>query len=180
MVAALFNSRGKGRPDLLWSLFRSAVSGVESVDESDFDGALEISGVKIAKLTQVLFLINPMEFLPFDDTGVLSLDGSALDKPKNIRWSRYREELRRIRDGFPGCWPYEINLLAYLRHRGRITINNQQCYQVSTNVYESGDLWDDFRQNNWVYTGERGNEMGWTGTKTRRPSRVSTIRSKAR
>ena len=145
--------------------FESAVSGAESVGESDFDGALEISGVKIAKLTQVLFLINPKEFLPFDDTGVFSLGVLTLDRPKDIRWTRYREELRHVRDAFPGCWPYEINLLTYLLHKGRIVIDNRTCYQVSTNVYEDGDLWEDFAENNWVYTGERGNEMGWTGPK---------------
>ena len=161
-MAALFNNRGKGRPDLLWSLFRSAVSGVESVDEGDFNGALEISGVKIAKLTQVLFLINPRGFLPFDKTGVFSLDGSSFDKPKNIRWSRYQEELRRVRDVFPDCWPYEINLFAYLQHKGEITTNSRRCYQVSTNVDENGDdCWEEFRDNNWVRTGERGPKMGW-------------------
>ena len=165
-VAALFNNRGRGRPDLLWSLFRSAVSGVESVDEDDFDGALEISGVKIAKLTQVLFLINPKEFLPFDNTGVFSLDGSSFDKPKNVRWSRYQEELRRVRDVFPECWPYEINLFAYLQHKREITTNNQRCYQVSTNIDENGDdCWEEFRNNNWVRTGERGPKMGWAEPK---------------
>ena len=93
----------------------------------------------------------------------LSLGVSTFQRAESIGWSRYREELRRIRDAFPGCWPYEINLLAYLRHQGRITVHNQQCYQVSTNVHEDGDLWKDFAANNWVYAGERGNEMGWTG-----------------
>ena len=162
---ALFHSRGDGRPALLWSLLRSAVSGVESVDESDFEGAIEIGRVGMKKLTQTLFLINPTEFLPFDDNSVLSLGVSTFKRAGDIRWSRYREELRRIRDAFPGCRPYEINLLAYLRHRGRIAIHNQQCYQVSTNVHRSGDHWEDFADNNCVYTGARGNEMGWSGPK---------------
>ena len=103
----LFHNEGDGRPDLLWRLFRSAVSGVESVDESDFDGALAIDRVGVAKLTQTLFLVNPESFLPFDDTGPLSLGIFALDSPKNVKWSRYREELRRIREAFPGCRPYQ-------------------------------------------------------------------------
>ena len=158
---ALFHDRGKGDPDLLWALFRNAVSGVEFVDESTFNGALEIPGVAIAKLTQTLFLINPEEFLPFDDTGALSLGISTIKKPKNIKWSRYREELGRIREAFPGCWLYEINLLAYLRHKEEIPIN-RRCFQVSTNVDENGDdCWEEFRENNWVRTGERGPKMGW-------------------
>ena len=162
---ALFDKEGGGRPGLLWSLFRSAVSGVESVDESDFDGALAIRGVGIKKLTQTLFVVNPKGFLPFDDTGPLSLGISTFERPKSIDWSRYQKELGRMRDAFPGCWPYEINLLAYLRQSQEIAIHSQQCYQVSTNVQGSGDLWQDFAENNWVYTSERGNEMGWTGPK---------------
>ena len=160
---ALFHNKGDGRPDLLWKLLRSAISGVESVKASDFEGAIEIGRVGIKKLTQTLFLMNPKEFLPFDDHSVLSLGVSTLQRAESIGWLRYREELRRIRDAFPGCRPYEINLLAYLRHQGRITVHNQRCYQVSTNVHENGDLWKDFAENNWVYAGERGNEIGWTG-----------------
>ena len=162
LVTALFHDKGDGAPDLLWDLFRDAVSGVVSVDASNFDRALEIPSVAISKLTQVLFLINPEEFLPFDNTGVLSLGISTLDKPKKIEWSCYREELRRIRDAFPGCLPYEINLLAYLRSTDRIAVNGRQCFQVSTNVYgNNDDLWEDFRQNNWVYTGGPRSKMGW-------------------
>ena len=162
LVNVLFHDQGAGDPDLLWRLFRNAVSGVESMDAGNFDRALEIRKVAISKLTQVLFLINPEEFLPFDNTGVLSLGISTLDKPKKIEWSCYREELRRIRDAFPGCLPYEINLLAYLRSTDRIAVNGQQCFQVSTNVYgNNDDLWEDFRQNNWVYTGGPRSKMGW-------------------
>ncbi|MCY3842030.1 MAG: AAA family ATPase [Acidobacteria bacterium] len=159
---ALFHNKGNGRPGLLWSLLRSAVSGVEAVDESDFEGAIEIGRVGMKKLTQTLFLINPTEFLPFDDNSVLSLGVSTLKKAESIGWLRYREEVRRIRDAFPGCRPYEINLLAYLRHRGRIAIHNQRCYQVDASVHEGGAVWEDFAENNWVYAHERGNEMGWT------------------
>ena len=162
LVNVLFHDKGAGNPNLLWDLFRNAISGVESMDARNFNQALEIRNVAISKLTQVLFLINPEEFLPFDNTGVLSLGISTLDKPKKIEWSCYREELRRIRNAFPGCLPYEINLLAYLQSTDQIAVNGQQCFQVSTNVHDDNkDLWEYFRQNNWVYTGGPGSMMDW-------------------
>ena len=164
LVNVLFHDEGRGNPTLLWKLFRQAASGVDSVAATDFENALKIPKVALAKLTQVLFLVNPEEFLPFDKV-ILSLGIATISKPVEIDWSRYREELRSIRGAFPGCSPYEINLLAYLRQakdEGRkITIHNQQCYQVSTNVHRSGDHWEDFAGNNWVYTGSRGKGMGW-------------------
>ena len=166
LVKVLFHDNGNGNPKLLWDLFRQAASGVHSVEASDFEGALRIPRVALSKLTQALFLVNPEEFLSFDKTGVLPLGIASLRKPVEIKWSRYREELGRIREAFPGCWPYEINLLAYLHNAKRLAINSRQCFQVSTNVHEDGDLWEDFRENNWVYTGERGNEMGWNPPQT--------------
>ena len=96
LVNVLFHDQGAGDPDLLWDLFRNAVSGVESMDARNFDRALEIRNVAISKLTQVLFLINPGKFLPFDKR-ILSLGMSELVKPEQLEGSRYREELRRIR-----------------------------------------------------------------------------------
>ncbi len=161
LVNVLFHYDGKGNPKLLWDLFRQATAGVHSVKASDFEGALKIPRVALSKLTQALSLVNPEEFLAFDKTGVLPLGISALRKPVEIEWSRYQEELGQIRNAFPGCWPYEINLLAYLHNTNGLAINNRQCFQVSTNVYEKGDLWEDFRDNNWVYTGERRSGRGW-------------------
>lgn len=161
-VTALFRDGGEGDPDVLWDLFRNAVSGVESMDAGHFDSALEIKSVAISKLTQVLFLINPKEFLPFDKK-MLSLGISTLKKPEKIEWLRYRDELCRIRAAFPGCLPYEINLLSYLWSAEKLIVDKRRCFQVSTNVYgeEDEDFWEDFRQNNCVYTGGRGSGIGW-------------------
>ena len=60
----LFHNRGVGNPDLLWDLLAQAVS--DSVQSDTFEAALEIKGVRIAKLSQTLFLIDPTKFLPFD------------------------------------------------------------------------------------------------------------------
>ena len=127
-----FHQGGKGNPGLLWDLFRNAVQGVNHMSASDFDESLEIPGVAIRKLTHVLYLISPDEFLPFDER-ILSLGISEFGKPQRIDWIRYREELRRIQNAFPGCAPYEINLFAYLRHAGKITVG-RRVFQVSSRV----------------------------------------------
>ena len=161
-INALFHNRGDGDPVLLWDLFRRAVSGVESIDSADFGRALKIGRVGTRKLTQVLFLINPEEFLPFDDVGPLSLGISNLARVESVEWSTYREELGRIRETFPGCRPYEINLLAYLRSKGTIVLR-RRFFQVSTRVdgNENRDHWEDFEQNNWVYTSGPGSQVDW-------------------
>ena len=56
---------------------------------------LKIKGVGIAKLTQVLFLINPTAFLPFDKASILPLGIGEFRKPppKNkLSWAEYFKE----------------------------------------------------------------------------------------
>ena len=166
----LFHYKGSGNPKLLWRLFRGAVLGVESVEAQDFDGALEIGQVAIRKLTQALFLINPSAFLPCDDwtrsLGVSNLSG-------NIKWTQYQEGLQKFRDAFPGCAPYEINLLAYLWKKGKgyLPISGNH-FQISTHAQGEhvDDLWNGtdpklerlyFEPNNWVFPGGPGRRMSW-------------------
>ena len=66
-VNTLFHYGGEGNPPLLWNLFREAVRGIGTVTPDPFERALEIRGVATRKLTQALFLVNPEDFLPFDD-----------------------------------------------------------------------------------------------------------------
>lgn len=156
-----FHQSGEGNPGLLWDLFWSAVQGVESMSASGFDQSLDIPGVAISKLTHVLYLVNPNEFLPFDER-ILSLGISEFKKPPRVGWVRYLEELRRLRDAFPGCAPYEINLFAYLQNARQITVG-RRVFQVSSRVdgNEDKDYWEDFEQNNWVYTSGPSTKVDW-------------------
>ena len=52
----------KGDPQLLWRIFRGAVSGFDAVEGDDFEEALKIRNIATRKLTQALFLVNPNEF----------------------------------------------------------------------------------------------------------------------
>ena len=161
MNVPFHGGEGKSNPSLLWSLFRNAVSGIEPVNADEFEGSLKIYNVSTKKLTQVLFLVNPQEFLPIDDH-TTSLGLFSFDKaPNSIPWDVYQEETQKAREKFPECNFYEINLFAYLLSTGRIRANVDRCFQISTRVYNnSADYWEDFASNNWVYTGGPG-KNGW-------------------
>ena len=108
----LYYSKVQADPKLLWNLFRSAVRGLDSVDPKHFDDALELRGVRKAKLTQTLFLINSSQFLPCDGTLKTFVD---LPPDNEFNWKSYREWLQQVRDTdtFRGLEPYEINFSAY-------------------------------------------------------------------
>ena len=160
-LSLLFHDKGDGNTRLLWDLFSQALS--DSVSYETFEGAQEIYGVAVPKLTQTLFLINPTKFLPFDDHGVLTLGITDWMKPPSrIKWAKYCLEMEKIRNAFPECKCYEIQMFAYLWKDERIPVNSGSFYQVSTNVYDDGDdYWQDFDTNNWVYTGGPGNRRPW-------------------
>ena len=45
------------------------------------------------------------------------------------------------------------------KSESRLRVNPEQCFQISTNVYDDDeDRWGDFSENCWVYTGGPGNE----------------------
>ena len=144
---------GAANPDLLWELFRAALSGANKLDGRMFDQALDIPHVAITKLTHALFLINPHEFVPTDS----SRDLTKSRLPKN--WDEYKSELAKARRLLPNCRPYEINVAGYLLKN----VRTDRCFQVSSNVYDDGrDYWgDDFKPNNWVYTGGPKSGTAW-------------------
>ena len=150
----LFHNAGVGDPGLFWQLFQAAIQGPDEVRGTDFDGALEIPGVGRAKLSQTLFVINPEEFLPFDDQSLVPL------RPKLRRvhnWETYRRELNAVRSLFPGCEPYEIQHFAYMvfgvEDKEKLKIRGRTAWQSSTLLEGKGgnDYWDDFRENGWIY-----------------------------
>ena len=165
----LFHNAGKGDPPLLWDLFREAVQGIESVMPDHFERALEIGRVATQKLTQALFLINPEEFLPFDEKAehFKLFDASAFprDWKKSIGWTDYRKWLGEMRDSFPGCWLFETNLLAWLLNpdnRNHLSVQASNFYQISTNVYgKREDHWSKFDSGNCVFTGGPGEEKAY-------------------
>ena len=152
-LQVLFNNTG-ANPGLLWKMFHQAhaLDGTSygTVSANTFAEVLQIRGVAVPKLTQVLFLINPRSFLPFDKAAVLPLGiGRLTGPPAKLSWDEYVDETRRIRTAFPGCHPYEINVIGYLWTDEYLPRKGKRWYQIGT----SEDGWRDFRHNHWVHLG---------------------------
>ncbi|MDE0128112.1 MAG: AAA family ATPase [Gammaproteobacteria bacterium] len=162
-INLLFHYRGAGNPELLWRLFRQAANGVESIIDHDFDTALNMKSIAIVKLTQVLFLVNPNEFLPLDE----KLHPLKITEwSKKPRWAEYRTTLAKFRQSFPRCAPYEINLFAWLVFDKELKLGAPKYFQIGTRTsWEAGttslhedEVWEEFRSSNWVYTAPRDDE----------------------
>lgn len=162
-VNTLFHKEGSGNPSLLWKLFGDAIKGIDAVNPEDFEEALKIPQVAKKKLTQALFLINPKEFLPIDErTESLGIFDSSSD---TISWNTYANIVSQIREEFPECDLYEVNLFAFLNFSRKLIVRDRY-FAVSTNVSGSNpsiDEWEDFRNRNSVragWSGPEGNEYG--------------------
>ena len=161
----LFHDGKVFHSDLLWRLFRQVVRDAPTVDEEDFQKVLEIKNVGVAKLTQTLFLINPEYYLPIDDT-TKAIPALQSDIKKKIRDGGY-EECRRAFDmlkrTFPGCQPCEINMFLWLQQDGRGINTGSKFFQVSTQAHgeEEPDHWENFKKNNYVYTGGPESGKSW-------------------
>ncbi len=163
----LFHERENFTPDLLWRLFREAVQDNPKIGigSDDFKNALELKYTRVPKLTQTLFLINPEYFLPVDNLiEVLSKAlGLGLQVPSKIEneikdggYEKYLSILKKIKKAFPECQPYEINMFLDRQKSKEISVSDN-FFHISTNVYDDGiDYWDDFKENNRVYTGGSG------------------------
>ena len=151
-----FNNTGAD-PRLLWEMFDRArgqdgASYGADIAET-FTKTLQIKGVGVPKLTQVLFLINPRAFLPFDAAAVLPLGIGTLKKnPAKMSWDEYVGEMGRVRAAFPGCQCYEINVIGYLWTSEHLPRKGNRWYQIGTDE----DGWRDFRDNHWVHHGGQG------------------------
>lgn len=162
---ALFHDGHQGKPKLLWNLFRKAVRGRGSVDPEDFDSVLKIRNVGPVNLTQALFLVNPLQFLPCDE----KMDRIVKPPTGEFNWMCYQEWLEKVLGLFPGCEPFEVNLFAYLSWSGSLPVRSDRYFQISTNAWGQGggDFWNGtgsqleqlyFEPNHWVFTGG-----GWEG-----------------
>lgn len=139
LINTLFHSSGKGNSDLMWQLFRSAVSGFDEIDAQNFSDALKINNIKLTKLTQALFLINSSDFLPIDQHST-SLGLFPFKKaPAQVTLREYADLINCTMNAFPGCDLIEINLYAYLLSTENIfrpeISQPRNFFQISTNAY---------------------------------------------
>jgi hypothetical protein len=147
--------------DCLWNLFEQVFLG--DINNEDFIKVLSLKNVGVTKLTQAMFLINPNAYMPFD-TRMNTLPVDALENLKSVTLQieekgleAYNDVIFILKSNFPGCYFYEINLLNYLLNTStqeQLRVSNTYC-QVSSNAkgQNEGDYFDDFVNNNGVYTG---------------------------
>ncbi len=63
--------------------------------------------------------------------------------------------MKMVRNAFPDCECYEINLISYLWTSQNLRYeSNRRWYQISAGE----DIWPDFRDNNWVYHDGQGDK----------------------
>jgi len=149
IAKALFHSADstsepEGNPNLLWNLFRQAMSG-GNLAPADFKAAVDIKNVGVQKLTQCLFLINPRFFMPIDK-GTFRFN-NALDLPvyKEAKrmlkhengFQEYEAMLDRFRAAFPKCEFYEINTAIFQLRRwseGKTHVTGEQFFRTASGV----------------------------------------------
>ena len=148
-----FHSTGDD-PNVFWDMFdqaRACGPGGESYEPTiaeAFVRSLQVKGVGVAKLTHVLFLINPRAFVPLDRNAVSPLGVGSFKRPPDKKlYAEYVDEMQRIRTAFPGCQPYEINVISYLWTSGKLPRKGLRWYQIGV----SDDEWRDFRDNHRVH-----------------------------
>ena len=159
----LFHFRGEGRPDLIWRLFRDAAHSTPKISGSDFDETLNMKGVKIKKLTQTLYIVNPYHFLPADDHNEVL---PSLEFQEKVRsYAEYLARKEAVRRHFPGCEFYEIDTFLNIQNRSRLINRGSKFFHINSNVYgDKLDYWEryeplpkdalTFKEQNIVYIGE--------------------------
>jgi len=176
----LLHYRGEDtNPQLYWRIFRGAVTGFDAVNRDDFENAREIRGVGNVNLTQVLFLVNPKEFLPIDKhTQSLEIFDPV---SKKIRWEEYRQCIERVRNVFRGCQLYEANLFAYLQLTGELSIRldpdpHQHQYPYYQYNAEDESRWSEFDKSNSI-SDDGGRRRQWMREKEPQPGQIVLART---
>lgn len=149
--------------EVLWNLFVQAADG--QLNENDFKEVLSLKGVRITKLSQVLFLINPKAFWSIDEISLwLPLfseqeRSSIKQQIEEKGLQEYLRVLQQIGAAFPNCRFYEINMLSGLLMGTDpyLKLTGNYC-QISSKI-EGGngkDYFNEFVEENAVWPGDGG------------------------
>ena len=157
--------------NVIWDLFDEVFHGKE-VTPDNFQKVLSLKNVGVTKLTQVLFLINPEKYIPFE-TQMNSLPIPELANLKESvaqieadGFAAYKKAIENLNKVFPGCNMYEVNLLNVFLNEtdeNQLRVSNKYS-QVSSwaEGQQATDYFEDFVRHNGVWTGGATSESGLT------------------
>lgn len=177
-----------GNDDLLWRLFEQATQATKDnprIKQEDWKIALDVDGVEVGTLTQALFLVNPVFFLPVDSAvDICFSEGWRKEKEGKIKgdggYAEYLSAQGEIEELFPECEPYEIYTFLRWQEDKGIIGRDSNFFHIGTKAYgeKFGDFWDkeglektwrsdkedakdiSFKENNWVFVGGPGGGTG--------------------
>lgn len=146
----------------IWELFHSAYHG-EVLNEDDYNIVVNLKYVRFVKLSQVLFLVDPKCYIPFD--GVMNslpipelVDlKKIVDRIETEGLPAYHRAIAMLRQAFPGCELFEINLLNVMLNSTdahKLELSSKFC-QISNWAEGRGDrdFFKDFAEESAVWTG---------------------------
>ena len=105
---------------MLWKIFHQARS--HSIDGDLFDSAMEIPGTAFTKLTQNLFYIDPLKYLPVDSQTRSWLTSKKIDAPKD-GWHNYQDTMNHVASKTDQTF-YEISYEAWLLNKNKAKTSN--------------------------------------------------------
>ncbi|MGP5548879.1 AAA family ATPase [Psychrobacter alimentarius] len=105
---------------MLWKIFHQARS--HSIDGDLFDSAMEIPGTAFTKLTQNLFYIDPLKYLPVDSQTRPWLTSKKIDAPKD-GWHNYQDTMNHVASKTDQTF-YEISYEAWLLNKNKAKTSN--------------------------------------------------------
>ena len=146
--------------DIHWNIFIMA-KNIDFIDEKIFQNILEIKNISIAKLTQVLSIIEPDKYIPYDKR---TTNYSQIDYNKNEhQYINYKKHIETIQNLFPKCSLYETSIFMKINDRIKY-IENRKIYQISSymenGVNGTKDHTDFFHNQSAVYLDGKQSDGG--------------------
>ena len=116
--------------DIHWEFFSMAKND-EFIEENIFNKILTIKNISIAKLTQVLSIINPENYIAYD-AKTMSYSNVLYNKANELGYNSYREHQNKLYELFPDCKAYEINAFIKLNDIAKSNGIKRKVYQISS------------------------------------------------
>lgn len=139
--------------DIHWEFFSMAKND-EFIEENIFNKILTIKNISIVKLTQVLSLINPENYIAYD-AKTMSYSSVLYNKANELGYSLYREHQNKLYELFPDCKAYEINAFIKLNDIAKSNGIKRKVYQISSYMRDDktkkSDHLDNFINTSTVY-----------------------------